>query len=368
MKNIKSLLKALLFSLLLCVAACGMAAAESGEMDNYEYLETAFRIEDQCYHPYLPTFVDPLNCFGYLSAHGGVSLDGEMYYVSYHCENEEWAALYRDYLGYWGYACAPMDCDLPGVSAWRMTSTDPAPLLRPLLPTVEVYYNAERSLLVVGYSYLDVWIIDEWLRRPEWGSSDYFDFSIPPFTLPLRDDAIITVEEIVLADSLFVATSQELSVYPYTLPLLEEHRLTTTTLGTADVPVTHYYLDAGTNNVGNPAYMVCVRLSFNNNYRKTILKSLRAAVTDLDIADPLYADCVAPSMLMLTALDKEQRIFTLPTETEDADLWLVFPPSIYESGDKLRLYFCMADEDNPWIGELRDWRVMNFSVTYAMLN
>ena len=59
---------------------------------------------------------------------------------------------------------------------------------------------------------------------------------------------------------------------------------------------------------------------------------------------------------------------TLPTETEDADLWLVFPPSIYKSGDKLRLYFCMADEDNPWIGELRDWRVMNFSITYAMLN
>ena len=67
-------------------------------------------------------------------------------------------------------------------------------------------------------------------------------------------------------------------------------------------------------------------------------------------------------MLLLTQSEYEDQLFSLAEEGENADLWLVFPPGVFDPWEPYRLYFCLQDEQSPWIGDLRDWRYVNFQL------
>lgn len=353
----------LLLAAMLLICSAGSAFAEE-KIDTYDellkYTEELFGFTDTRYYPYLPTFVDPVNYCSYLSMHSGVK--GDEYYAAYNGWSEEDVALYRGYLEYWGYVGAPMACDLPGVTAWRMTSAESAREGRPLMQTVDVYHVAEHELLVIAYSYLDAWIIDEWLAYPDWHIYDHFEPGMLPCILPLSEDVTITVEEILLTDLLFVTSEGELSLYPYAPSILQERDLQVTSLKTLDSSTVQHILHVEKNNYSSDVNMMCVRISYNYGARDELLHSLRAALAEADEKYTQYADCTDVPMLLLTQTEEDSLSFSLAGEEENEDLWLVFPSAVYNAWDVQRLYFCLQDENAPWIGDLRDWRYVNFEI------
>lgn len=349
--------------LLLGTAGAALAEAQSDDMDIFSYAQSLFDFEDLVYYPYLPTFLDPVNYFGYVSLTSGVK--GDTHYAVYPCDSENDLALYRGYLEYWGYESAPMECELPGVAAWRMNSAGTAHEGRPLMQTVDVYYAAEQGIMAVTYSYLDAWIYDAWLAQPDWQTYDHFDPAYLPQMLWLREDLPVMVEEFFLADLLFVTAGEELSLYPYDAALLQMRDLHIRSIKEADLPLTQHVLYTEPDSPNNHSQMLCVRVSCESGVRADLLRSLRAALADADENDPQYADCTDVPMLLLTRSEEDPLIFTLAEEEAASDLWLVFPPSVYRDGDVMRLYLCLEDENNPWIGDLRDWQYVNFQVKPA---
>lgn len=63
-------------------------------------------------------------------------------------------------------------------------------------------------------------------------------------------------------------------------------------------------------------------------------------------------------MMFLSQYAEDDIIFTSDLSAAESEVWLVFPPGC--GIDTLqRLYFCLEDDSNPWIGDLRDWAYMN---------
>ena len=350
----------ILLAVILLIGAAGgmMGAAQADDMFGDE--QSMFGFEETSYYPYLPTFLDPVNYYGYISLTSGVKDD--TYYAVYPCDSENDLALYCGYLEYWGYAGAPMDCDLPGVTACRMTSTETAREDRQLMQTVDVYYVAEQGIMAVAYAYLDAWIYDAWLACPDWQTYDLFDHDDLPQMLWLNKHVTVTVEEFFLADLLFVTAGEEFSLYPYDAGLLQFRDLHIQSVKEADSPFTQHVLHTEPDSPNNHSQMLCVKVSCDHSVRAELLHSLRAALADADENNPQYADCTDVPMLLLTQSEEEPLFFTIADEESASDLWLVFPPSVYREGDVMRLYLCLEDEKDPWIGDLRDWQYVNFQV------
>lgn len=328
------------------------------------YAEELFGFEDTRYYPYLPTFLDPVNYYGYLSMHGGVKDD--IYYVVYNGHSEENVTAYLGFLEYWGYVGEPADSGLSGVQAWRMTSGTSQHEGRPLMQKVDVYYVTEHGLLVVAYSYLDAWLYDEWLACPDWQIYDHFEPGMLPCILPLNDDVTITVEEVFLTDLLFVTAGKELSLYPYEASMLEELDLHITALEAPDGSFTQYALHMESDDSQTNRQMLCVRLSCNYGAREKLLHSLRAASVEADEGYSEYADCTDVPMLTLTQSEDDPLVFSVAEVGESTDLWLVFPPGVYDAWEVRRLYFCLQDETAPWIGDLRNWKYVNFQLVPSL--
>lgn len=350
----------ILMAVMLLLGAAGAALAEVQTDDMFSDEQSLFGFEETSYYPYLPTFLDPVNYYGYISLTSGVKDD--TYYAVYPCDSENALPLYLGYLEYWGYAGTPMDCDLPGVTAWRMTNAGASRQNRPLMQTVDVYYAAEQGIMAVAYSYLDAWIYDEWLAEPDWQTYHHFDPAYLPQRFWLGENVTVTVEEFFLADLLFVTAGDELSLYPYDAALLQIRDLQIESLKETDSPYTRHVLHTESNNPNNQSQMLCVRVSCEPGVRAELLHSLRAALADTDENDTQYADCTDVPMLLLTRSEEDPLLFTIACEEEATDLWLVFPPSVYRAGDVQRLYLCLEYENNPWIGDLRDWQYVNFQV------
>lgn len=349
----------LMMTLLLGAAGAALADTQNDDMDIFTYSPILFGFDDSDYYPYLPTFFDPVNYYGYISLTGGVKDDA--YYAVYPCDTAESLMPYFDYLAYWGYTGAPMECDLLGVEAWHMTSSETSCEGRPLMQTLDVYFAEEHGVMAVACSYLDAWIYDEWLAHPDMFTYDHFDPSYLPSTLWLGEDVSIIVEEFFLTDQLFVNSEEELSLWPYDAELLQHRDLQIRSMQETGASMTQHILHADSGNAVNKVQMLCVRVSCESGVRADLLRSLRAALADADENDPQYADCTDVPMLLLTQSEEDPLIFTLAEEAA-SDLWLVFPPSVYRDGDVMRLYLCLEDENNPWIGDLRDWQYVNFQV------
>lgn len=350
----------LMAALLLGTAGVALAETQNDDMDIFTYAPILFGFEDSDYYPYLPTFFDPVNYYGYISLTGGVKDD--TYYAVYPCDTAEWLMSYFDYLAYWGYTGAPMECDLPGVEAWHMTSTESSCEGRPLMQTLDVYFAEDHGVMAVACSYLDAWIYDEWLAHPDMFTYDHFDPSHLPSTLWLSEDVSIMVEEFFLTDQLFVNSEEDLSLWPYDAELLQFRDLQIRSMQKTGASMTQHILHVDSGSAVNKAQLLCVKVSCGSSAQAEVLHSLRAALAEANDRTTEYADCTDVPMLLLTQSEKDPLLFTLADEESASDLWLVFPPSVYRTGDVLRLYLCMEDENDPWIGDLRDWQYVNFQV------
>ena len=349
----------LLVAVMLLVCTVGGVLAEDASdayLENDEYAQALFGFEDASYYPYRPTFLDLVNYEGYIALNGGVK--GDEYYAVYTGWSVQKVVQYLGYLEYWGYEGEKMTCDLPGVMAWRMTSTEIPDEERPLLQNVDVYYVEARCLLVIAYPYLDAWLIDEWLLRPEWGNFMPFDPVALPCGMQLGEDVYVTVEEAFYTDQLYVVAEEELFLYPYGAQILQERELVIASFALSDATLYDLQVESRASN----RKMVCVRLSCTDDARAELIRSLSAALASADDYAPEYADCVDVPMLMLTRSGDDQAYFVPADEAESGDLWLVFPPDMHNERVAKRLYLRLRDEETPWIGDLRDWQYLNFWV------
>lgn len=356
MKKITQAALLLLALVLLAAPVFHAQAEEEADFDLCVYAETLFGFESMAYYPYLPTHIDPV------SYDGGIALDvglkGDQLYAVYHSWQEDDLSHYLDYLAYFGYAVTPVDCALPSVSAWRAAGPGTASEGRPLLQELEIYHVSERQLLAVAYPYLDAWILDAWIDQPDWIIGDPFKLSKLPCTLQLAEDTVITVEEFALTKKLNVYGQKDLSFAPYVDSALKGRGFKARALNTVNPDTALHFFEV--DKYPSSRFMMCVRISFDEASRSKILSSLRVAAADTSMSE--YADVISLPMLQMNSLEPEKFLFSAAAPTA-SDLWLLFPPYAYEAGDYQRLYFCLQEEDDPWIGDLRDWTYMDFKLS-----
>lgn len=352
--RIKKHFKLFVVIILLCCmcSSTHATAAEYTYDDNCEYVLETFRLEDPSYYPYLPLHIDPVSYSGVCGIVGG--LNDDTYYVGYSYYKAEDIGRYLDYLQYWGYKAAETPCTIPDMMAWHLVGTDPNAERRPLVPVIDIYHAVERELLIVAYSYLDAWLYDAWLEVPEWvWTHNPFKAESLPYTLQLREDAAISVEEVRLTKELFIIADEELPVYPYSLPLLKERDLAMSAVKIEEKWLHHWKYDRKSTTI---PYILCIRISFDKTLRDEILHSLRAATANVQQSQ--YGDCVDVSMIFLSQYAEDDILFTSDLCAAESEVWLVFPPGC--GIDTLqRLYFCLEKDTDPWIGDLRDWSYMN---------
>lgn len=259
MKIISRILIVSLAAFLLVCLPLSTYAEEYSYDDNCEYVLTTFKLADTAYYPYRPLHIDPVSYNGICSIVGG--LNGDTYYVAYSCYKAEDIERYLDYLQYWGYEVEETPCTIPDMKSWRLVGTDADMAHRPLVPAIDVYHATERELLIVAYSYLDAWLYDAWLEKPEWGwMNNPFKEEPLPYTLQLRADAAISVKEVRLTKELYIIADEELPVYPYSLPLLEERDLAMSAVKIGEKWLHHWKYDRKSTTI---PYMLCVRISFD---------------------------------------------------------------------------------------------------------
>lgn len=349
----RMLIVSLAVFLLVCTPLSAFAEEYSYD-DNCEYVLEVFGLEDTAYYPYLPLHIDPVSYSGACSMVGG--LNGDTYYVGYSCYKAEDVERYLDYLHYWGYEAEETSSAIPDMNAWHLVGvgTDADVARRPLVPVIDVYQAVERELLIVAYSYLDAWLYDAWLEKPEWGwMNNPFKAESLPYTLQLREDVAICVAEVRLAKELYIVADEELLIYPYSLPLLEERDVAMSAINFGEKWLHHWKYDRNSTTI---PYMLCVRIAFDKSLRDEILHSLRAATANVEQSE--YGDCVDVSMMFLSQYAEDDVLFTSDLSDTESEVWLVFPPGC--GIDTLqRLYFCLEDDRDPWIGDLRDWAYMN---------
>lgn len=342
---------ALAVLLLVSGAGARCEAAQDPLAEKCAYVLETFELEEAPWYPYRPTAVDPVNYSGYLSMVSG--LKGDDYHAAYAGYTAEDVAGYLTFLSYWGYRAEAMDSGLPGVSAWQLVSDAPTEGPRTLMPSLQVYHAAERALLIVRYAYLDAWLSDAWAELTgAWWLPELSEPVQLPCTIPLREGVSITVEEVRMTEQLTVLSGGELTTYPYARSVLG-HLGGTFGSGRVGDGQAHV-LRANPDNFC--AYIPCVRISFDPSLRGELIRTLRAATVSLDLSSLEEADCVDASILLLDQAVADSGVFTVAGEEGGAELWVAFRQSC--AADMLQRFCFRLAEPGEWIGDLRDWAII----------
>lgn len=359
-----------LMTFLVCVvlmSGIGASYAESwaDEMDEMEaYVASIFPFESMSYYPYHPTHIDPINYTGYVAWDGG--LLGDWNYTYYTGWTEETNKLqdYLDFLAYWGYVVEQQPFDEPGITAWRAVSTEQRTDRRPLLPTVYVYHSASIGMLMIAYSELDALIYDQWLDAPSWRAWNVYDPVILPVDVQLSEDVTVTVEGFLCKKELFILADGELEYAPYSEAVLAGHGIYRETIDVGDQRLHHLYCDmAG----WSDQELMCVKVSFDAAQSQQIVPYLRAGLV-ADLSADGNGDGMYVSIVQLAENPQSKGVYAVPDPNDCNALWLIFPYFQREENEVERLYLCLEDENDPWIGDLRDWQYVNFHIENRTLD
>lgn len=329
-----------------------------------QYVASLFPFESTAYHRYNPTHIDPLNYTGYIAWDGGLIGDMDYtYYTGWH-EGGQNVQDYLTYLEYWGYTIEKQPDDGPDVDAWCATSTDQRIDRRPLLPNVYVYHIKSEGVLMVARSALDGYVYDQWLNNPEWRSRNVYDPVQFPVEVQLAEDISVTVEGFLRKEELFILADGELDYAPYSKAVLEGHGILLESTVAGNEMLHHLYCDLEEN---PDQELMCVKLSFDAAVSQQVVPYLRVGFV-ADLTDDSCGDCMYVSILQLAESPDSKGVYAIPDPEDCTALWLVFPYCQREGDEVERLYLCLENENNPWIGDLRDWKYVNFHIEDDMLD
>lgn len=336
--------------------------AELGRRD--QYVNSLFPYESAAYHQYHPTHVDPISYNGYVAWDGGLIGDLDYTYYGGWYEDERNVRDYLAYLEYWGYTIEKQPYDEPDIDAWCATSTEQRTDRRPLMPTVYVYHIKSEGLLMIARSSLDGYIYDQWLDNPDWQTWKVYDPQKLPLEVQLTEEITVTVEGFLRKEELFILADGELEHAPYSTDVLEGHGVLLESMAVGNEMLHHLCCDLEEN---SDQELMCVKLSFDAAVSQQVVPYLRAGLVP-DLTDDGCGDCMYVSVLQLAESPDSKGVYTIPDPEDCTALWLVFPYFQREDDEVERLYLCLEDENNPWIGDLRDWQYVNFHIENETLD
>ena len=336
--------------------------AELGRRD--QYVNSLFPYESAAYHQYHPTHIDPISYTGYVAWDGGLIGDLDYTYYGGWYEDERNVRDYLAYLEYWGYTIEKQPYDEPDIDAWCATSTEQRTDRRPLMPTVYVYHIKSEGLLMVARSSLDGYIYDQWLDNPDWQTWKVYDPQKLPLEVQLKEGISVTVEGFLRKEELFILADGELDYAPYSKAVLQGHGILLESTVAGNETLHHLYCNLEED---PDQELMCVKISFDATVSQQVIPYLRAGFV-ADLADDGCGDCMYVSVLQLAESTDSKGVYTIPDPEDCTALWLVFPYCQREDDEVERLYLCLEDENNPWIGDLRDWQYVNFHIENKALD
>ena len=296
-------------------------------------------------YPYLPTHLDPVCAFGWIATESGYN--GDDFYVIYRQHYATHVQEYLDYLASMGYRIVRQECDLEGLVEWHALCPSPAADGSGLMEKLRIFHAPLQELMVVSYPYLDAFLYSVWGETSGIGA-DFGVYRSPSFshTMTIAPDCSVTVEEIRFPQSVDVYAPLEQDLYQVRSKAYWQNVILYSPLIGSGL----WRLDDGKGNA-----FPSVRLSFDTPVDADFVRRLRILRGDVDDE---YLNCAEPPILL--ACNSNGVLTAWTEEMQTDELWVLFRPINCHALKPQRLYICLQDPADPWIGDLRQWAYADF--------
>lgn len=313
---------------------------------NVNYALETFGFDDSVAYPYLPTHIDPVCYRGYLSLVSGYK-DGDCY-AAYGGWSEEEVQDYLNFFTYLGYDCAERACDLPGVREWHCANPTPREDGKGLLENVKVFYAAEHEMLVIAYPYLDAFLYESWGEASM--TYPYYKSRLTehvPYTFEDVAGRDVTVERIIYTRDMSVVSREKPALRLHAEDPSDSHKMA---LELRDEPYHDTWIMLPSEDEEDLLLFILL-IAFDEPVDKAYVDRLHFAAADTDPSSVHQAE-----FPMFYGWDDRCALYPWTEDTVADNLWVIFPYRICDIEEAKRVYLCVQEPGQQWMGDLRQWR------------